>query len=317
MFTQASLAERLRSNNRMIFALASTFFCVWELVDLDLAQTFLTIVSAGSFARAAERLHVTQAAVGARAQALEAEVGRRLFLRRKTGVRLTAAGHEFLPYAMQLVQVWERARQQIARRPGREAVLALGGEYSLWSALLLTWLIALRQERPAVALRTHVDAADKLLDKVQSGSLDIAVMYTPHHRPGVEIVHLLEEELIAVSTSPGRTTLDHDDYVFVDWGPDFIAQHEAALPGLRDAGVSVELGPLALRYILNVGGAGYFRTRAVRPYLESSQLHRVLRMPAFSYAAYAAYSVASDAALVQWARTVLLRAASTPSDQWA
>jgi len=42
-------------------------------------------------------LHVTQAAVSARVQALEAEIGRRLFVRNKAGAHLTTAGHEFLP----------------------------------------------------------------------------------------------------------------------------------------------------------------------------------------------------------------------------
>lgn len=284
-------------------------------MDLDLAKTFLAIVSAGSFARAASRLHITQAAVSARVQTLESEIGRRLFVRNKAGARMTTAGHEFLPYATQLVQVWERACHQVALRPGREAVLSLGGEFSLWSALLLNWVITLRRERPGVALRTHVDTADRLLDRVQTGSLDIAVMYTPHHRPGVEIAPLLEEELIAVSTSSRRKIVS-DDYVFVDWGPDFAAQHDAAFPGLKDAGLTVGLGPLALRYVLVVGGTGYFRTRAVRPYLKSGKLKRVPGTPTFSYAAYAAYSSQADPALVAWAREALVKAAGTMPSQW-
>ena len=280
-----------------------------------MAETFLAIVSAGSFARAAGRLHVTQAAVSARVQTLEQELGRRLFVRNKAGARLTTAGHEFLPYATQLVQVWERACQQVALRPGREAVLSLGGEFSLWSALLLNWIIGLRKQRPSVALRTHVDTADRLLERVQTGSLDVAVMYTPHHRPGIEIAPLLEEELIAVTTS-SRRKLVRDDYVFVDWGPDFAAQHDAAFPGLKDAGLTVGLGPLALRYVLVVGGTGYFRTRAVQRYLKSGELKRVPGTPKFSYSAYAAYSRQADAELVGWAREVLVNAARDLPDQW-
>lgn len=284
-------------------------------MDLDLAQTFLAIVAGGSFARAAERLHVTQAAVSARVQALESELGHRLFVRNKSGARLTTAGREFLPFATQLMQVWERACQQVAMRPGREAVLSLGGEFSLWSALLLNWVITLRRERPAVALRTYVDNASHLLERVQTGSLDIAVMYTPHHRPGVEIAHLIEEELIAVTTSADRKIVP-DEYVFVDWGPDFAAQHDRAFPGLKDAGLTVGLGPLALRYILVVGGTGYFRTRAVRTYLKSGELKRVPATPKFSYSAYAAYSSQADSALLDWARGVLVTAARKLPDQW-
>jgi DNA-binding transcriptional LysR family regulator len=167
-----------------------------------------------------------------------------------------------------------------------------------------------------VALRTHVDTAERLLDRVQNGSLDIAVMYTPHQRPAVETARLLEEELVAVTTSPANSPLASEDYVFVDWGPDFAAQHDAAFPGLRDAGLCVGLGPLALRYILLVGGTGYFRTRAVQRYLESGQLHLVKDTPTFSYSAYAVYSAQSDAALVQWAREGLVKAAGSLPDQW-
>ena len=66
-------------------------------MDITLARTFLAIVSAGSFARAAERLHVTQTAVSARVQALEAEIGRRLFVRNKAGAHLTPAGTSSCP----------------------------------------------------------------------------------------------------------------------------------------------------------------------------------------------------------------------------
>lgn len=286
-------------------------------MDLDLAQTFLEVVNAGSFVRAAGRLHVTQAAVSARLHALEAELGRKLFIRNKSGARMTPAGREFLPYATQLVHVWQRARHQVAQRPGREAVLSLGAEFSLWSALLLNWLVELRRARPRVALRSYVDTADRLLDRVQTGTLDVAVMYTPHHRPGVEIAPLFQEELVAVSTHARRRELTLDDYVYVDWGPDFAAHHDAAFPGLKDAGLAMQLGPLALRYILAMGGSGYFRTRAVKPHLKSGRLHRVAKTPVFSYSAYAAHSVEADAELVAWAQQALIAAANKATDGWA
>jgi DNA-binding transcriptional LysR family regulator len=151
---------------------------------------------------------------------------------------------------------------------------------------------------------------------VQTGSLDIAVMYTPHQLPGTEISPVLEEELIAVTTSPGRQDLDPDDYVFVDWGPDFSAQHDLTFPGLKDAGLCVGLGPLALRYILLVGGTGYFRTRAVQPYLNAGQLHVVPGTPTFSYTAYVAHSAQGEPALIEWARNALVKAADVIPENW-
>jgi len=44
-------------------------------VNTELARTFLTVVAAGNFVAAAERLHVTQSTVSARIRALEEQLG--------------------------------------------------------------------------------------------------------------------------------------------------------------------------------------------------------------------------------------------------
>ena len=83
-------------------------------MDIDRARTFLEIAHTGSFLKASERLHVTQTTVSARVRTLEEALGRRLFVRTRNGAALTAAGREFERFAQSFVQVWERARQQLA-----------------------------------------------------------------------------------------------------------------------------------------------------------------------------------------------------------
>ncbi|HTO28821.1 MAG TPA: LysR family transcriptional regulator, partial [Devosia sp.] len=79
-------------------------------MDITLAKTFLAITETGSFVTAAARLNVTQTAVSARVRALEEQLGRRLFVRNKSGARLTPAGERFVKHAINLIQVWDRAR---------------------------------------------------------------------------------------------------------------------------------------------------------------------------------------------------------------
>lgn len=254
--------------------------------------------------------------MSARLQNLETLFDCRLFVRNKAGARLTPAGHDFLPFATQLVQTWQRATREVGMRQGMQGVLTLGGEHSLWSSLLLNWLVTLRQARKNVVLRTKVDTPVRLLDGVQNGALDIAILYSPHRRPGIATEPVLEEELIAVSTRP-CSQLSLKDYVYVDWGPDFEAQHEARLPELSGASTSIGLCPLALHYLLQVGGSGYFRTRAVEPYLKDRRLHRVRNAPPFSYSLYAAYSESADVELLSWAKQCLSEAAQTATGVWA
>lgn len=286
-------------------------------MQLLLAQTFLEIASAGSLVQAGRRLGITQAAVSARLQSLETLLGQTLLVRNKGGARLTSAGRALVPYATQLTQIWEQAKRDVASHEKDDLPLAIGGEVSLWSSMLLNWIIQVRKSRPKLVLRTHVDTVTRLLDEVQTGTLDVAVAYSPHRRPGVDIALILEEELVAVSTTPCLTSLHVDDYVFVDWGPDFCAQHDQAFPELRAAKTHVGLGPLALRATLATGGTGYFRTRALKPHLETGALHLVKGAPKFSYSVYAAYSRRADPELLEWALDELKQSAAVPSDDWA
>jgi hypothetical protein len=57
--------------------------------------------------------------------------------------------------------------------------------------------------------------------------------------------------------------------------------------------------------MLTTGGAGYFRSAIVRPYVESKQLRRVEHAPEFSYSIYAVYSTRSAAEAVELVRTGL------------
>ena len=270
-------------------------------MDVELARTFLEIVRARSFVRAAEQLNVSQTAVSARIRTLEERLGRPLFVRNKNGASLTAAGDQFLRYAPMFVQLWQRARHQVAVPPGRRAVLTIGGEVSLWHPWLIEWLHWMRRSAPDVALRVQVDVPDSLTDQVSTGALDVAVMYAPQYRPGARVELLLEEKLVLVSTEAEARTVEPESYVYVDWGPDFAHHHELSFPDDRNPGLFVGLGPLALTYILEAGGSGYFRQRAVAPYIASGKLHLVAGAPSFFYPVYAVCSGQADNELIDLA----------------
>jgi len=278
-------------------------------MDILLARTFLDIVAAGSFVRAAERLHISQTAVSARVRALEDEMGARLFVRNKAGATLTPAGERFTRFATMLVQGWERARHQVAVPAGRESVLTVGCEVSLWDPLLLDWLLWMRTSAPQLALRTEVGFPADLIDRVAAGTLDIAVVYAPQVRPGLRIELLIEEKLVLVTSRKTGHRLDSDDYVYVDWGAEFAAQHALAFPNLGNPGVSAGLGPLGREYVLAAGGSGYFRLAVVRSHLESGKLRRIRGAPEFLYPAYAVFADGADEQLIRPALEGLRQAA--------
>jgi DNA-binding transcriptional LysR family regulator len=272
-------------------------------MDVALAKTFLEIVETGSFVAAAGRLNVTQTAVSARVHALEETLGRRLFVRNKSGARLTPAGERFVRHATTLVQAWESARRQVALPHGRTDIATVGAEISLWNPLLVDWLAWMRREAPDVALRAEVDTPVRLLEALHDGALDLAVLYDPPPQGSTTVVELLhEEKLVMVTTSPASEPANLEDYVQIDWGPSFRRSLQAAFPLLDSPGVSISHGPLALLYIIRVGGTGYFRLSAVRSYLESGALRHVTSAPEFSYSVYMVYSNRLETGLVDTLR---------------
>jgi DNA-binding transcriptional LysR family regulator len=284
-------------------------------MDITAARTFLEIVKTGSFVRAATNLNVTQTAVSARIRVLEEQLDRQLFIRNKAGARLTPVGELFLRYATTLVQVWETARHQVAMPAGRENIVTVGGEHSLWNPLLRDWLVWMRSECSDIAIRAHVDAPDRLIDHVQEGIVDLAVVYAPPHRTGMVSELLVDETLVAVATDPVSGGLDPEDYVYVDWGSDFQASHHAAFPDAPSPVLSVNHGPLAMDYILAVGGSGYFRLEAARPHLETGRLHLLKDKPRFSYSIYAVYSAKADERLMERVRTGFRSVAAAASSR--
>jgi len=272
-------------------------------MDITLAKTFLDIAETGSFVAAAARLNVTQTAVSARVHALEEQLGRRLFVRNKSGARLTPAGERFVRHATTLVQVWDRARQQVGLPQGRVDIASVGAEISLWNPILVDWLVWMKHEAADIALRAEVDTPARLLEAVHNGALDLAVLYDPPPQGGNTVVELLaEEKLIMVTTAKSGEMGPLEDYVHVDWGPSFQASHQAAYPQTASPGVFISHGPLALLYLLRVGGTGYFRLSAVRPWLHNGRLHRVAGAPEFSYSVHMVYSSRTEPGLVDLMR---------------
>jgi LysR family transcriptional regulator, flagellar master operon regulator len=273
-------------------------------MDIELARTFVEIVSTGSFIKAAERLHVGQTTVSARVRLLEQQLGRPLFVRNKAGATLTPAGEQFLRFAPTFVQLWQRARQQVAVPEGHRAVLTVGSEVSLWQPLLVEWVRAMRHSHPDIALRVHVDVPQDLITHVAAGLVDIAIMYAPQHRPGLEVDLLMEEELVLVTTDLKAYRADDPQYVHVEWSPDFSLHYAASFPDMVPNLVS-NLGPLALNYVLLEGGSGYLRMNSVRPHIESGALHLVPGAPHFSFPVYAVHSANVDVDTLGAALTVL------------
>jgi len=147
--------------------------------------------------------------------------------------------------------------------------------------------------------------------RLVEGTLDLALMYTPQHSPGLHVEHLFDENLILLSTDPeqGRPG---DDYVYVDWGPAFYAQHSASYPGLERPAQIANIGWLGLQLILQNGGACFVPERMAHPYLERGLLFVVPDSPRFALPAYVVYPLESESSVLATALRTLRELVAAP-----
>ena len=262
-------------------------------MDIDQARTFLAIYAHGSFLEAARRLHVTQSTVSARIQNLETELGARLFVRNRAGASLTPAGHRFVPHAKNLVLTVEQARHDVGLPSRYRSSIRIGGRIALWEDFLPSWVGWMRRTTSDVSIRCEIGFEEDLMRRLIEGTLDIGLMYTPSHAPGLIVEHLFDETLVMVSSNPD-TRWPNEDYIYVEWGPGFYAKHLESYPDLERPPQVVNIGWLGIQLILANGGSCFLPIRMARSLIQQGRLFLVEEGPEFIHPAYMVFPRESD-----------------------
>lgn len=153
---------------------------------IRLLRTFLAVAAEGSFAAAAPRVALTQAAVGQQMRAFEAELKRPLFERQGKSVALNAAGRELVPQVQRLVAQYDQLLAPARSAQGIAGTAHLGAVVSAVRTLVQATL-ALKQRHPA--LEVHVASAKsmELVERVRGGELDAAIAVREPGAPRPEL----------------------------------------------------------------------------------------------------------------------------------
>ena len=262
-------------------------------MDIALARTFLMVAETGSFIDAARKMNITQSTVSARIKNLEDLFGRALFDRSKNGAALTGAGEQFQKHALALIRVWQHAQLEVGLSSHHRDHLSIGAQATLWDGFLLKWIVWLRQNAPEIAISASASLPAVMIQRLLEGTIDLAVMYRPGQPPGMTMEHLFDEEFVLVTSTSGRRR-HSSDYVLVDWGPEFQAEHAAAYPELANPSVNLDLGSLGLDFLLANEASGYFPRRLVKPHLARRRLRIPSRARTFTCPVYMVYPATRD-----------------------
>jgi DNA-binding transcriptional LysR family regulator len=169
------------------------------MTQLSELKVFVTAAEELSFTRAAERLHLSQAAVSQNIQALERQFGVELFIRRGRTLRLSEAGQALLPLAREVLNAARRLGKAMSEIEGEVAgELFVGCSTTSGKYLLPSLVAAFRREYPLVRVGVKVLTRDDVLSRLLDGRLALGVV---SHRPDqldLEYMPLFEDRVILI-----------------------------------------------------------------------------------------------------------------------
>ncbi len=173
-------------------------------IELRHLRAFVAVAEELNFTRAAERLFIAQQALSTQIRQLEERIGARLFERDTRRVELTPAGAALYQQAMPLLAGAEAAVEaaRAAAEPKRR--LAIGFVASVEHTAYAEVVAGYAQRRPEVELLIHFGDTTEPTGGLRTGETDVAFVYGPFDRTGIDSRVLFTEPLgvVMAATHP-------------------------------------------------------------------------------------------------------------------
>jgi DNA-binding transcriptional LysR family regulator len=167
-------------------------------IQLMQVEGFLEVARRGSVSRAAEALFITQPTLTARLKALERDLGTPLFLRTPHGMRLTDAGHAWVPYAERALRALVDGREALAQVMSASAGhLMLAAAPAVSTYVLPELLERFVSEHPRVEVSVRTGHSEDVVDLVLRDEVQIGLGRAIRHAD-LELRPFHTEDLVLV-----------------------------------------------------------------------------------------------------------------------
>ena len=175
---------------------------------------FFTVAHEGSFARTAERLHLTPSAISHAVAGMEAECGFPLFTRTKSGVTMTAAAESLLPAVQRLLASSESLDQSVAQVNGmHKGVLRFG----VFNSACVTWMPGLvpgyQAEFPGIQVKIYQGSYSDIAAWIKNGTVELGFLSDSCDQE-LDFEPLYRDSLVCIAPKgfatrrPGRVSAD-------------------------------------------------------------------------------------------------------------
>ena len=168
-------------------------------------RIFHTVVEQGSFARAAQVLHLTPSAISHAVSSMEEACGFALFVRGKGGVSLTRSGETLYSVVLQVLNTDEALSQMVDELKGvQRGTVKIGA----FNSVCMTWLpqivMTYKRQYPGVEIEINQGTYADVIDWLKNGVVDIGFLSTKSTRE-LHVHPLYRDRLMCVVPKGFRT----------------------------------------------------------------------------------------------------------------
>ena len=171
-------------------------------MDIRQLLYFTTIAEEGSISAAAKKLHLSQPPLSYQMKLLEEELHLPLIERSARGIALTEAGRVLYKRAQGILEfIVVKVKEMLAMASGFTGTLHIG-TVSSSGASLLGWRIpAFHQKYPQIGFAIHEGNTFELMEMLESGLIELAIVRTPFHSDQLNCLYLSPEPMIAAGAA--------------------------------------------------------------------------------------------------------------------
>lgn len=174
-------------------------------MDLRSIRYFVQIADLGSITRAADHLGIAQPALSRHVKSIEEELATELLVRLPRGVRLTAAGRQFLEHCRRILRELARVKDELkggGELPSGRVVLGLSPTIG---PLFLPGIVdRVRRDCPQISLKIVEGFSIQLFDALIAGRADVAVLTNPVASRTIKWTPLVSEPIVVLSAPVAR-----------------------------------------------------------------------------------------------------------------
>ncbi len=253
-------------------------------MDIRFLTTFIEVAKTRHFGKAAENLYLTQSAVSARIKLLEEYFHTTLFIRQRNSIQLTQSGEKLLPYARQLCDTLNEAKQELQIQSSEYVVC---GATQLASELLLPKILShLHNAFPDWSVKAEVLTLDALSRQLHERVTDLSFSTEPLKSEEVNSEVMLELGLALFRVGDVSDDIDANDFVAIDWGTKARDWLLTTYPQLRDAKLRTNSLNLALNNLQREGGLAVLPTNVATQLPTSVKLTLIQSIDSVSLKVY-------------------------------